>query len=98
MVVDDDPIRELVRLYLEKEGFEVTCAGGDEAMKMFRAAPNVLLDVMPGMEQKTAVCRSAQNIEHTLSSYTAGRDLRKSAGNRTGRGRLHRQALKTNCN
>lgn len=55
MVVDDDPnIRELVRLYLEKEGFEVTCAErGDEAVKMFRASPPnlMLLDVMlPGMD------------------------------------------------
>ena len=32
MVVDDDPnIRELVRLYLEKEGFEVTCAERGDA-------------------------------------------------------------------
>lgn len=55
MVVDDDPnIRELVRLYLEKEGFEVTCAErGDEAVKVFRASPPnlMLLDVMlPGMD------------------------------------------------
>ena len=55
MVVDDDPnIRELVRLYLEKEGFEVTCAErGDEAVKLFRASPPnlMLLHVMlPGMD------------------------------------------------
>ena len=52
MVVDDDPnIRELVRLYLEKEGFEVTCAErGDEAVKMFRATPPAEHWIFPGLE------------------------------------------------
>ena len=69
MVVDDDPnIRELVRLYLEKEGFEVTCAErGDEAVKMFRASPPnlMLLDVMlPGMDgwQVLREVRKVSNI------------------------------------
>ena len=64
MVVDDDPnIRELVRLYLEKEGFEVTCAErGDEAVKMFRATPPnlMLLDVMDGWQ----VCREVRKISN----------------------------------
>ena len=64
MVVDDDPnIRELVRLYLEKEGFEVACAErGDEAVKAFRASPPnlMLLDVMlPGMDG-WQVCREVR--------------------------------------
>ena len=68
MVVDDDPnIRELVRLYLEKEGFEVTCAErGDEAVKMFRATPPnlMLLDVMlPGMDG-WQVCREVRKISN----------------------------------
>ena len=68
MVVDDDPnIRELVRLYLEKEGFEVTCAErGDEAVKMFRATPPnlMLLDVMlPGMDG-WQVCREMRKISN----------------------------------
>ena len=68
MVVDDDPnIRELVRLYLEKEGFEVTCAErGDEAVKMFRASPPnlMLLDVMlPGMDG-WQVCREIRKISN----------------------------------
>ena len=68
MVVDDDPnIRELVRLYLEKEGFEVTCAErGDEAVKMFRASPPnlMLLDVMlPGMDG-WQVCRGVRKISN----------------------------------
>ena len=68
MVVDDDPnIRELVRLYLEKEGFEVTCAErGDEAVKMFRASPPnlMLLDVMlPGMDG-WQVCREVRKVSN----------------------------------
>ena len=68
MVVDDDPnIRELVRLYLEKEGFEVTCAErGDEAVKLFRATPPnlMLLDVMlPGMDG-WQVCREVRKISN----------------------------------
>ena len=50
LLVDDDPnIRQLVNLYLEKEGFEVTMADrGDEALKLFRESPPnlMLLDVM----------------------------------------------------
>ena len=61
LVVDDDPnISRLVKMYLEKEGFEVeTAYRGDEALKAFReSAPNlVLLDVMlPGMDG-WQVCR-----------------------------------------
>ena len=68
MVVDDDPnIRELVRLYLEKEGFEVACAErGDEAVKLFRASPPnlMLLDVMlPGMDG-WQVCREVRKISN----------------------------------
>ena len=55
LVVDDDPsISQLLRLYLEKEGFEVRCAGrGDTAVAEFRRKPPelMLLDVMlPGMD------------------------------------------------
>ena len=55
LLVDDDPnIRQLVNLYLEKEGFEVSMADrGDTALKQFQAAPPdlMLLDVMlPGMD------------------------------------------------
>lgn len=68
MVVDDDPnIRELVRLYLEKEGFEVVCAErGDEAVKLFRSSPPnlMLLDVMlPGMDG-WQVCREVRKISN----------------------------------
>ncbi|MBQ8109960.1 MAG: response regulator transcription factor [Clostridia bacterium] len=55
LLVDDDPnIRQLVNLYLQKEGFEVEMAErGDEAVKRFQASPPnlMLLDVMlPGMD------------------------------------------------
>ena len=55
LLIDDDPnIRRLIRLYLEKEGYEVVEAGrGDEGLSAFRAkAPAlVLLDVMlPGVD------------------------------------------------
>jgi len=55
LLVDDDPnIRQLVNLYLVKEGFEVEmCDRGDEALKRFLASPPslMLLDVMlPGMD------------------------------------------------
>ena len=55
LLVDDDPnIRQLVNLYLVKEGFEVDMAErGDEALKKVLASPPnlMLLDVMlPGMD------------------------------------------------
>ncbi len=55
LLVDDDPnISRLVRLYLEKEGFEVkNAARGDDALAEFRRLPPdlMLLDVMlPGVD------------------------------------------------
>lgn len=55
LLVDDDPnILELIRLYLEKEGFHVVSAGrGDDALTIFRRDPPdlMILDVMlPGMD------------------------------------------------
>ena len=55
LLVDDDPnIRQLVNLYLEKEGFEVSMADrGDTALMQFRQSPPnlMLLDLMlPGMD------------------------------------------------
>ena len=55
LLVDDDPnIRQLVNLYLAREGFEVDMAErGDEALKKVLASPPnlMLLDVMlPGMD------------------------------------------------
>lgn len=62
MVVDDDPnIANLVKLYLEKEGFDVNIQStGDGALAAFTANPPalVLLDLMlPGMDG-WQVCRA----------------------------------------
>ena len=61
LIVDDDPnIAQLIKLYLEKEGYEVTvCDRGDTALSAFKQNPPslVLLDVMlPGMDGYQ-VCR-----------------------------------------
>lgn len=66
MVVDDDPnIAQLVRLYLEKEGFEVDVQiRGDEAVSAFHKNPPalILLDIMlPGMDG-WQVCRAVRQI------------------------------------
>ncbi len=66
MVVDDDQnIAQLVRLYLEKEGYEVeTCSRGDTALAAFKAKPPslLLLDIMlPGMDG-WQVCRAVRQI------------------------------------
>ena len=68
LLVDDDPnIRQLVNLYLQKEGFEVMMADrGDEALKMFNVSPPnlILLDIMlPGMDG-WQVCREVRKISN----------------------------------
>ena len=69
LVVDDDAnIRHLMRLYLEKEGFDVREADrGDTAVEEFRRLPPdlILLDVMlPGMDgyQVLKAVRKSGNI------------------------------------
>ena len=66
MVVDDDPnIAQLVKLYLEKEGFEVSVeTRGDDAVAAFQKNPPslMLLDIMlPGMDG-LQVCRAIRQI------------------------------------
>ena len=61
LVIDDDPnICQLVRLYLEKENYQVECAyRGDQGLKMVQSVKPALivLDIMlPGMDG-FAVCR-----------------------------------------
>ena len=67
LVDDDSNIRQLVNLYLQKEGFEVMMADrGDEALKMFKASPPnlILLDIMlPGMDG-WQVCREVRKISN----------------------------------
>lgn len=66
MVVDDDEnIAQLVRLYLEKEGFELqSFSRGDTAVAAFKSNPPslVLLDIMlPGIDG-WQVCRAIRQI------------------------------------
>jgi len=66
MIVDDDPnIAQLVKLYLEKDGYQtVTCSRGDEALEQFRQNPPglMILDLMlPGMDG-WQVCRAVRQI------------------------------------
>ena len=68
LVVDDDPnIAQLVKLYLEKEGFDVTVeTRGDEAVASFQKNPPslMLLDIMlPGMDG-WQVCRAVRQISN----------------------------------
>ncbi len=69
LVVDDEAnIRELVRLYLEKEGFTVTLAqGGEEALSLVRESPPALivLDLMMPSMDGFEVCRTVRR-EHDV--------------------------------
>ena len=62
LIVEDDPnIRELLQLYLEKDGYAVTLAAdGGQGLEKFRAIkPNlVLLDVMLPVMDGWAVCKA----------------------------------------
>ncbi len=68
LIVDDEqPIRELVRFNLEKEGFEVLqAADGNMALEIARKeTPDIIvLDVMLPGQDGFAVCRSLQQ-DHT---------------------------------
>ena len=68
LVVDDDPnIAQLARLYLEKEGYDVSVVTrGDEAVTSFQKNPPslMLLDIMlPGMDG-WQVCRAIRQISN----------------------------------
>lgn len=68
LVVDDDNnICELLRLYLEKEGYNVTIAhNGGDAIKLFREiSPNLmLLDIMLPVLDGWQVCREVRKISN----------------------------------
>ncbi|MDS1029284.1 response regulator transcription factor [Bacillota bacterium LX-D] len=59
LVADDEPkIRQLVKVYLEKEGFEVIEAGtGKEALLSYRVANLAILDVMMPEGDGWLICR-----------------------------------------
>ncbi len=69
LVVDDDVhISELLKLYLEKEGYEVAVAeDGDEAIERFKAfQPRlVILDIMLPGKDGTQVCNEIRRIDNT---------------------------------
>ena len=69
LVVDDDVhISELLKLYLEKEGYEVAVAeDGEEAIERFKAfQPRlVILDIMLPGKDGTQVCNEIRRIDNT---------------------------------
>ena len=70
LVVDDDTnICELLRLYLTKEGYQVTTANdGEEGLEKFsQVKPDmVLLDVMMPRLDGLEVCRRIRKMGNTL--------------------------------
>ena len=69
LVIEDDiNIAELLRLYLEKDGFEVTIAdnGGKGVSEFERVKPDlVLLDIMLPVLDGWAVCREIRSTSKT---------------------------------
>ncbi|MBR4953639.1 MAG: response regulator transcription factor [Oscillospiraceae bacterium] len=68
IIEDDGNIAELLRLYLEKDGFEVTrAADGGEGVEYFRAfSPDiVLLDIMLPVMDGWAVLREIRKLSKT---------------------------------
>ena len=68
MIVDDDAhIAELIRLYVEKDGFEaITASNGREALQKFKEdAPSiVVLDIMMPEMDGWQVCREIRRISN----------------------------------
>ena len=69
LVVDDDPnISELLKLYFEKEGYDVRTAGdGAEAISTFKMfdPDMVLLDIMLPKKDGWQVCREIREMSST---------------------------------
>lgn len=68
IVEDDSNIAELIRLYLEKEGYEVTIASdGKEGVNKFTEIhPNIiLLDLMLPVMDGWSVCREIRKVDQT---------------------------------
>lgn len=69
LIVDDEPkMRDLVKLYLEREGFRVTEAGdGQEAMDLFKKTKYdlVILDIMMPKLDGLSVCKEIRKNSET---------------------------------
>ena len=69
LVVDDDAhITELIKLYMEKEGYEVfTAANGQEGVEKFKAVQPkiVILDIMLPVMDGMQVCKEIRRIDNT---------------------------------
>jgi len=69
LIVDDDKnISELLRIYLDKEGYETVCAfDGEEAVEVFKEErPNlILLDIMLPKLDGMQVCRKIRETSDT---------------------------------
>ena len=80
LVVEDDPhISDLLRMYLEKEGFQVLLAAdGGQGLEMFRQTPPdlVLLDLMLPVMDGWAVCaRIRETSKVPIIMLTAKSDV-----------------------
>lgn len=68
LVVDDDPsICEVLRLYLEKDGYSVSIANdGETALKMFTEMPQdiMLIDIMLPKMDGNQLCREIRQISN----------------------------------
>ena len=90
LVVEDDPnIRELLQLYLEKDGYAVTLAadGGQGLAKFHAIKPDlVLLDVMMPVMDGWAVCKAIRAEDNTpvIMLTAKGETDDKVAGLKTG--------------
>ncbi|MBB6636589.1 response regulator transcription factor [Cohnella thailandensis] len=78
LVVDDDPsIAELMRDFLENDGFQVLTAGGaEEAFAIFQASEVhcLLLDVMMPGQDGFELCRRIRSVSETPILFLSARD------------------------
>lgn len=77
VVDDEEPIRQLATLYLEKEGFQVTCASdGPEALELVRrqSPALVVLDLMLPTIDGFEVCRRLRHASDVPILMLTARD------------------------
>ena len=93
VVEDDQNISELLRLYLEKEGYTVNIADdGGKGVELYRRLkPDlVLLDLMLPVLDGWGVLRA---IRQDGKTHGQGRDHRQGRRTQAGCGRLYHEAL-----